>query len=152
MNAKRKNTREHAKENLEILLYAYLPEARTKKWPRKKGESSRTWKPRENTQGQYNSVAKKEVSPVNSDSNTTRILGGLFLTPFQKEQECQDMSVSSMRQNVFRSDVSREVNQLAKASSIQQGGSQYRCILFIGCNLIDLDISIKYELIVVDPN
>ena len=50
MDDRRKNTRAYVRENLEIPLYTKLENVAKKFLPKKKGESSHTWKPRDNVQ------------------------------------------------------------------------------------------------------
>ena len=96
MANKRKHTRAYTRANLDVPMYTDLPQGGRKNLNKKKADPNPTWKPRGSisVNSQYQLVGRRESSSLSSESENTRLLGGIFSTPLLDEiiHQYKDMS------------------------------------------------------------
>lgn len=85
---KRKNTRAYMRANPNVPMYADLPQGGRKNLSKKRMGPNPKWKTRGSVSinSQYQPVVGRESSSLSSESETTRLLGGIFSTPSQDER------------------------------------------------------------------
>lgn len=137
MADKRKNTRAHPDEP----MYTDLPKGGRKKLNKKRIDPNPTWKPRGSVSinSQYQPMIGRESSSLNSESETTRLLGRIFTTPVPDERTYQDKDMSLVGNISPRLDLIAKMHHRLGFKSCFGYPSNPKIVSYTEPNLIDLD-------------
>ena len=108
---RRKNKRAYTRANPNVPMCTDLPHGGRKNLNKKKLDQNSSWKTRGSTSinSQYQLVARRESS-LSSESENTRLLGGIFSTPILDERTYQDKDMSLVRNRSPRPELMAEMN------------------------------------------
>ena len=100
---------------------------------------------------QYQPILGRESSSLSSESETTRLLGGIFSTPLPNERVFQDKDVSMVGIASSRPDLIADMNHRLGLRSAFDDPFSPREAPYVEPNLIDLDNLVDLEATSTDP-
>lgn len=146
MTDKRKNTRAYTRVNPNVPMYTDLPQVGRKNLSKKRMDTNPTWKPRGNVSvNSLQPMVGRESSSLSSKSETTRLLGGIFITPSQDERVYQEKNMSPVGNSSPQPDLIVDMNHRLGLNSSFEDPFNPREVPYMETNLIDLDDPVDSE-------
>ena len=96
-------------------------------------------------------MARRESSSLNFESETTRLLGGIFSTPLPDERIYQDKNMSPIGNASLRLDLISKMNHRLGCKSSFGDPFNPRVVPYMEPNLIDLDDPTDSKATSIDP-